>query len=47
MREASLGGMSFPFGFQTGFQTAATLGSVSMALTGLLVAPALLLALLG
>jgi hypothetical protein len=39
--------MTFRFGFQTSRQTAATLSSLSVALTGLLVAPALLLAYLG
>ena len=39
--------MTFRFGFQTSRQTAATLGSFSVGLTGLLVAPALLLAYLG
>lgn len=39
--------MTFRFGFQTSRQTAATLGSVSALMTGLLLAPALLLAYLG
>jgi hypothetical protein len=39
--------MTFRFGFETSRQTTATLGSISALLTGLLVAPALLLALLG
>jgi hypothetical protein len=39
--------MSFRFGFQTSRQTAATLSSLSVGLTGLLIAPALLLAYLG
>ena len=37
-------GMSFRFGFQTSRQTAATLSSVSVLLTGILITPALLLA---
>jgi hypothetical protein len=43
----SLVAMSFRFGFQTSRQTAATLSSVSMLLTGILITPALLLTYFG
>jgi hypothetical protein len=39
--------MSFRFGFQTSRQTAATLSSFSVLLTGILITPALLLTYFG